>query len=340
MATTKRNEWLDFSSDEESDADAGYDSEKADQKPALRSAKRRKLSSDHEDDGSESDDGVLGDTNAIDESDIGSDGKEENEEDSARHKQPSHKRKTRDHTTSSSPKPPSSKPKDVHTSKKKKKDPPKPGVIYISRIPPFMKPSTLRSLLSPAAPKHGLQRIFLTPEPPAAHAARVRSGGNKKRSFADGWVEFASRKEARRAAEALNARPVGGRRGGWYRDDVWNMRYLSGFGWSDLMAQARGDAAERAGRGRAEAAQAAREGAAFVAGVEKAKALKGIEAKRRAKRERDGVVEEKTEEGKPRATFRQSIVKDKRATKPVNGNNGGHEKTADAAVERVLGSIF
>ena len=35
------------------------------------------------------------------------------------------------------------------------------GVIYLSRIPPFMKPQLLRSLLS----KYGeILRIFLTPE--------------------------------------------------------------------------------------------------------------------------------------------------------------------------------
>ncbi|KAL8984816.1 MAG: hypothetical protein Q9177_004598, partial [Variospora cf. flavescens] len=53
----------------------------------------------------------------------------------------------------------------------------KPGVIYLSRIPPFMRPSTVRHLLSPFGP---ITKLFMTPEPPAQHTSRVRSGGNKK----------------------------------------------------------------------------------------------------------------------------------------------------------------
>ena len=30
-------------------------------------------------------------------------------------------------------------------------------------------------------------------------------------------------------------RSVGGKKGGWYRDDVWNAKYLKGFTWGDLM---------------------------------------------------------------------------------------------------------
>jgi ESF2/ABP1 family protein len=60
------------------------------------------------------------------------------------------------------------------------------GVVYLSRIPPFMKPTKLRSLLEPYG---AINRIFLTPEDPSSHARRVSNGGNKKRSFTDGWVE-------------------------------------------------------------------------------------------------------------------------------------------------------
>ncbi|KAL8674926.1 MAG: hypothetical protein Q9224_007485, partial [Gallowayella concinna] len=72
--------------------------------------------------------------------------------------------------------------------------PSKPGVVYLSRIPPFMRPSTVRHLLTSFGV---ITRIFLTPEPPAQHTSRVRSGGNKKRSFIDGWIEFASHKSAK-----------------------------------------------------------------------------------------------------------------------------------------------
>ncbi|KAL9033043.1 MAG: hypothetical protein Q9214_007699, partial [Letrouitia sp. 1 TL-2023] len=61
----------------------------------------------------------------------------------------------------------------------------KPGVVYLSRIPPFMRPAAVTRLLAPFGT---ITRIFLTPEPPAAYAARKRAGGNRKRSFVDGWV--------------------------------------------------------------------------------------------------------------------------------------------------------
>ena len=44
------------------------------------------------------------------------------------------------------------------------------GVVYLSRIPPFMKPQKLRQLLS----KHGeIDRIYLAPE--GAHSTRARA---------------------------------------------------------------------------------------------------------------------------------------------------------------------
>ena len=65
----------------------------------------------------------------------------------------------------------------------------KSGVVYISRVPPFMKPQTLKHFLEPHARK-GLGRIFLTPEDHSAHAKRVKSGGNKKKSKMQAKVEM------------------------------------------------------------------------------------------------------------------------------------------------------
>ncbi|KAL8815810.1 MAG: hypothetical protein Q9223_005089, partial [Gallowayella weberi] len=118
--------------------------------------------------------------------------------------------------------------------------PSRPGVVYLSRIPPFMRPSTVRHLLTSFGP---ITKIFLTPEPPAKHTSRVRSGGNKKRSFIDGWIEFASHKSAKTCVAAINGQTMGGR--GWYRDDVWNAKYLRGFGWEDLMSSVRAEERER-----------------------------------------------------------------------------------------------
>ncbi|CCU74680.1 unnamed protein product [Blumeria hordei] len=155
------------------------------------------------------------------------------------------------------------------------------GVVYLSRIPPFMKPTKLRSLLEPYG---AINRLFLTPEDPSAHARRVRHGGNKKRSFIDGWVEFVNKSDAKAACELLNARTIGGKKGTYYRDDVWNMLYLKGFKWNNLTAQIAAENAERASRMRAEISKSTKENKEFVKNIERAKMLEGMESKNAMKK--------------------------------------------------------
>ena len=72
------------------------------------------------------------------------------------------------------------------------------GVCYLSRIPPFLKPNALRTLLSGYGTE--VLRIYLAAETPEARAARVRAGGNKKKSWSEGWVEFEDKRRAKQAA--------------------------------------------------------------------------------------------------------------------------------------------
>src|SRR5690606_4737948 len=110
----------------------------------------------------------------------------------------------------------------------------KTGVVYLSRVPPFMKPMKVKDLLS----KFGaIGRIFLAPEDPKVHAKRVKYGGNKKKDFEEGWVEFLNKKDAKLCAETLNARIIGGKKGNFYYDDIWNIKYLPKFKWHHLQAQ-------------------------------------------------------------------------------------------------------
>lgn len=215
----------------------------------------------------------------------------------------------------------------------------KTGVIYISRVPPFMKPQTVKHLLSPYGE---IGRIFLTPEDPAAHTRRVKAGGNKKRSFTDGWVEFLDKKNAKIVAETLNAQIIGGKKGGWYHDDVWNIKYLKGFKWHHLTEQIANENAERAARLRAEIAQTTRENKLFLQNVEKAKMLDGIKAKRKKKQDgedflatpaNDEVVSANRGEIDFRRQFRQNEVKLK-TTKDKSSVEQPEE------VKRVLSKIF
>ena len=154
------------------------------------------------------------------------------------------------------------------------------GVIYLSRVPPFMKPQKVKHLLSSFG---AIGRIFLTPEDATTHTRRVKQGGNKKRSFADGWVEFISKKDAKLVAEALNAQPIGGKKGNWYHDDVWNIKYLKGFKWHDLTEQIASQDAAIADRLRREIAQTTKETTLFLENIERSKMLENIKAKKSLK---------------------------------------------------------
>lgn len=44
-----------------------------------------------------------------------------------------------------------------------------------------------------------------------------------------GWIEFADKKIAKQVAESLNNTPIGGKKGDFYHDDIWNLKYLKGF---------------------------------------------------------------------------------------------------------------
>lgn len=208
----------------------------------------------------------------------------------------------------------------------------KTGVIYLSRIPPFMKPATLRQLLSPYGT---ILRIFLTPETAPAYTKRVKAGGNKKRSlFIDGWVEFASKKRAKTCAETLNGNILGGKKRGWYHDDIWNIKYLNKFKWDDLMAQVQEEERARESRLRAEINQESRERKAFLENLDRAKQERGMEKKRKQKSHSQDLSSKKqVPDGNHRLdhSFRQNKVKERDKSSPTGHNDD---------VKRVLSKIF
>ncbi|KAL9622242.1 MAG: hypothetical protein Q9160_003425 [Pyrenula sp. 1 TL-2023] len=166
---------------------------------------------------------------------------------------------------------------------------PKPGVVYLSSLPPYLKPSALRNLFE----QRGfgpINRMFLTP---VATTTTSTSRRNKRQTYAEGWVEFTSKKTAKIVVETMNAQIIGGKKGGWYHDDLLNLKYLSGLQWDDLMAQFREERREEEIHREAERERAKRETRAFLEGVERGKAVEGMERKRKSKRkkeefERDG----------------------------------------------------
>ena len=52
-------------------------------------------------------------------------------------------------------------------------------------------------------------RVFLQPESAESRTKRKRMGGNKKKKFTEGWVEFEDKSVAKRVAASLNATLIG-----------------------------------------------------------------------------------------------------------------------------------
>ncbi|KAF3066475.1 Pre-rRNA-processing protein ESF2 [Daldinia childiae] len=302
MPPEKRNKFLD--ADESDDDDSqGYNSEAEELQKGGRIAKRRKLSDDAASD---------------DDNDEVSAGEESEHEDTINNDNP--QRETSDLKTDEDKlkskldalpelpdvSRPLTKKNLVATEKAVKKS----GLIYLSRVPPFMKPAKLRSLLEPYGK---INRIFLTPEDPQERSRRVRQGGNKKHMYTDGWVEFA------------------GRRTHYYRDDIWSLLYLKGFKWHNLTEQINSEMAERTSRMRAEISKSTKENKEFVRNIERAKMLEGMQTKAAAKRsreEKDNSTTASKSEDKSIRTFKQASVAKK-----------GVDLAPDEA-KRVLSKLF
>lgn len=217
----------------------------------------------------------------------------------------------------------------------------KTGVLYLPRLPPFLKPSTLRTLLTPYT-RHGISRLFLTPEPHSSRIARLRLGGNRKRLFTDGWVECFSKNDAKTVAETLNGRTMGGRKGGRWRDDVWALRYLRGFKWGDLVGERRDEDAERGSRVEAERRRDRKEREVFVREVQRGKAEATRVGKAMKRREKEGAAVagegrevKEVKERRPH-TFRQNAVIKKTGMQARGDADGGPKDE----VQRVLSKIF
>ncbi len=207
------------------------------------------------------------------------------------------------------------------------------GVVYLSRIPPFMKPVKLRQLL---APYGRLNRMHLTPEDAVTRARRLRGGGNRRRTYVEGWVEFVRKRDAKRAVDLLNAQMIGGKKSSYYRDDLWSLVYLRGFKWHHLTDQIATENAERASRMRAELAQTARENKLFLQNVDRAKMLEGMEAKAAAKAARKEEAGGGSSSGKAAETTKPA--RSFKQIKKVDRQDG--DEAQPEHVQRVLSKIF
>lgn len=109
---------------------------------------------------------------------------------------------------------------DMIDNKKKVK---KKGILYIARVPPGMKPSHLKRVLSDFC---DVERVWCT--------STDKENKKSRRAPSEAWVEVSSSKKAKKVARLLHMRPMGF---GRFKEDLWNMKYLKGVEWHHLSTQ-------------------------------------------------------------------------------------------------------
>ncbi|KAJ3797575.1 hypothetical protein GGU11DRAFT_784352 [Lentinula aff. detonsa] len=197
------------------------------------------------------------------------------------------------------------------------------GVIYISRIPPGMRPSKVRHLMS----LHGeVGRVYLQQEDAKRAYLRRKYTSTKKPHFTEGWVEFKDKKVARSVAELLNAQPIGGKKGTRWRDDVWTMKYLPKFKWNMLTEQVAHEAAIHTAKLRVELSQSRSEQREYLQNVELARVLE-----KRSQRKK-----EKGEEMVLKSHSRLG----KRPSETEGDSERKRRRNNEDELDTVLGSIF
>lgn len=343
MTTRTHNEFLDIApSDDDEVTDRGYDSEEKVVESKGRAVKRRRtadtsqdffgLQSDEQE--SESEDEDKGSR-----TDIKGKGRKSvktkpepdaDEEDNDDEDEDNEGDILLDTTTKPSEKKAQAKTRPLSTKQLKAPKKNTTGVIYFSSLPPYLKCAALKSLLE-ARGFEPITRVFLSPR--VQSDSRKRS--NKRKSYTDGWVEFASKKTAKICAEALNATIVGGRKGGWYHDDIWNMKYLRGFKWADLMEQVQRERSEREAKRRIEDTRAQKEDKVFLAGVEAGRVADGMARKSEEKRKRrlasgtEGDMPAKVPQAMRRRFVQNDVIRAKEDQEAIRED-----------AKRVLGKIF
>lgn len=205
----------------------------------------------------------------------------------------------------------------------------KTGVVYLSSLPPYMKPQKLRQVMS----RFGeVGRIFLKPEDPKVYKSRIKSGGNKKKKFDEGWVEFASKSDAKLAANTLNGNVLGGKKRSFYHDDVMNVKYLKGFKWFDLTNALNREVEVRESKKQAELSQANKLNKAYIKNVETSKTINRVKESKKRKLPEGS----KTGDNEIRRNFKQRNV----ATNRAGADSSIKNNESTSGLDNVLNKIF
>ncbi|XP_071491815.1 activator of basal transcription 1-like [Diadema antillarum] len=156
----------------------------------------------------------------------------------------------------------------------------KPGIIYMSRVPPLMRPQRIKKIFS----QYGeIGRVFLQPEDKFQRKNRRKKGGGRSKIFTEGWIEFTDKKIAKSVALTFNNTPIGGKKRSRYYEELWNLKYLHRFQWAHLAERLQYERQVRQHRIRTEITQAKRETNFYLKSVELGERLGKLEKKKREK---------------------------------------------------------
>lgn len=101
------------------------------------------------------------------------------------------------------------------------------------------------------------------------------------RHFTEGWVEFDSKRAAKRVAQMLNNTPIATRKSSKFYDILWVMKYLPRFKWVHLSERLTYEKAVHRQKLQTEISQARKETAFFQENLDKSDKFKKIKKKQK-----------------------------------------------------------
>lgn len=101
------------------------------------------------------------------------------------------------------------------------------------------------------------------------------------RHFTEGWVEFESKRAAKRVAQLLNNTPMATRKSSKFYDILWVIKYLPRFKWVHLSERLTYEKAVHRQKLQSEVSQARKEAHFFEENLDKSKKFKKLKKKQK-----------------------------------------------------------
>ena len=162
-------------------------------------------------------------------------------------------------------------------------------------------------------------------------------GGNASKQFTEGWVEYADKKIAKSVAESLNNTKIGVKKGDYYHDDMWNLKYLKGFKWDYLTEKFAYERRVREQKLNASMILSKKKNLEFAELVDKNKAFKAIEERKRRRGDR---IEDDSDalQANKNDDFSNSKKRKFRQTRSIGTHHAGvNEKLDDSLLKSLVG---